>query len=254
MKAWKILKYFLAILLSCSIAFLTVYLDRRFMYGHQISELTQQVQELEEQLKPRMEKEQQIKDMTATLQIAYKITKWEAKYYSYIFYDFAEWYDIPWELYPALIRYESNFLTGETSKKKARGIAQVIDTTARIWIRKLDMPSQRRRKGLIWNEILNMTMGFAYLSETIRDSGDVKAGIKVYVGGYDYPRRPSSRSVKEDDDYKYVGDYKTTVFGEFTKLGFLYQGVKARRLEGKLDVHDYWPVLPLKIKEPKKPK
>ena len=72
-----------------------------------------------------IEREKRIERMQKALIISYGLSKYESKYYSYIFDDFSSKYKIPWEAYAALIRIESNYRTDLQSKDGASGIAQI---------------------------------------------------------------------------------------------------------------------------------
>jgi soluble lytic murein transglycosylase-like protein len=125
-------------------------------------------------------KDKKIECMTKTLMILYGISKWEARYYSIIFFDFSENYKIPWEIYPAIIRIESNFRTNLTSDKKAKGLMQVLESTASEECKLLGIKYVNDRT--LWNDICNIVIGCNYLSRMIKENG-IEDGIKAYLGG-----------------------------------------------------------------------
>ena len=177
------------------------------------------------------EKEKQIRldNMSRSLIIAFSISKWEAKYYSIIFDDFSQAYDIPWEIYACVFRIESNFLTTLISKSGAKGIGQLLESTAKELCERLDI--QYVNSQTLWNDLLNMILSCYYLSEGVCDSAykdssiDCKLihGVRRYLGGPSY-----HINVKKNKQINnYVMDYKTTVWKEYNKLKFIYKGVVA---------------------------
>lgn len=177
-------------------------------------ERTLQVQRLEREIKeeyrPLVEKEERIKMMEKTLMIHYKLSWYEAHYYSIIFDDFSQKYGIPWQVYPAMIRVESNFDPTCRSTKGATGITQLMSATAESVAEKLDIPYE---KSTLWNDLINMVIGLTYLSEGIQELG-LEDGIKRYIGGPGF-----------DKGRKDIGKYRTTVRWEFERLKYIHQGV-----------------------------
>lgn len=161
-------------------------------------------------------KEEQIKRMTEALMIHYNHLSWyEAHYYSIIYYDFSKKYDIPWEIYPAVIRIESNFNPTIKSSKNAKGIAQVIESTGKEVAEKLNINYKTNRT--LWNDLLNIIIGFTYLSEGAQELG-LEDGLKRYNGGPGFKKSS-----------KLVGTYKTTVWQEYIRLKYIYKGVLSEK-------------------------
>jgi len=165
--------------------------------------------------------------MAKTLVVAYNISTYEARYYSTVFYEFSDKYDVPWEIYPALIRIESNFKPGLRSSKGAKGLMQILEGTGRDVARKIGVnfiPEET-----LWNETLNLVIGMTYLTDAIKrdttesDSSALAHGIKTYLGGPDYVKALKEAS---GENAKYIGVYKSTVWDEYTKLRYIYKGVQ----------------------------
>jgi soluble lytic murein transglycosylase len=182
-----------------------------------------------------LENSRKLKAMQQSLVIAYGITKWEARYYSYIFYDFSKHYGLPWEIYPAMIRVESNFRTTLKSDKDAKGISQVLESTAAEVAQKIGINYVNGETP--WNDLLNLVIGVTYLSDQIStgngsDDEKIKHGIKCYLGGPDYLRK----SVSNQNTNTYLANYSTTVWQEYVKLSYIYKGVYAdAKSKSKLD-------------------
>lgn len=153
--------------------------------------------------------------MQKTLLTTYysSLSKYEAKYYSYIFRDFAKKYKTDWCIYPAKICIESNFNPGLISKRGARGICQLMEGTAKEQAGKLGI---KYVKGITeWRLLDNIIMGCNYLSEGIRDSG-LDYGLRRYNSGH--------RNMSKE-----VTDYVDTVMIEYKKVGYVYNSIKEER-------------------------
>jgi len=157
-----------------------------------------------------LERDNRIRFMEKTLIIHYKLSWYEAHYYSIIFDDFSCKYNIPWQIYPAMIRVESNFNSTVKSDKGAKGLTQVMESTAKEIAGKLNIPYDIRT---LWNEILNLAIGLTYLSEGIKELG-LEDGINRYIGG------PGFNKGRKD-----IGDYRTTIRWEYDRLTYIHQGV-----------------------------
>jgi soluble lytic murein transglycosylase-like protein len=139
-----------------------------------------------------------------------------------MFDEFSKKFNIPWEVYPALIRIETNFNPTLMSKAGAKGISQVMVATAKEECSKLNI---QFTDATLWNEILNLTIGLSYFSEGYKECvGDLDQqralvhAIKRYCGGPGY-------SKGTDSSKAYVGEYKTTVWEEYTRLSYVFKGV-----------------------------
>lgn len=166
-------------------------------------------------------------NMQKTLEVIYNLTPFEARYYSIICNDFSEKYKLPWEVYPALIRIESNFNSGIMSKEHAKGMTQVLETTGRVQAGKLGIPYN---DGTLWNCVLNMVIGFDYFSEGYVEKKDslskeeaLKHAMKRYCGGPGYANSNPDAKI-------YVKEYKTTLWDEYLKVSYVYKGIMYERL------------------------
>lgn len=159
-----------------------------------------------------------INHMTKTLMVAYSLSKWEAHYYSVIYYDFSKHDNIPWEIYPAVTRIESNFKCNVGSSKGAKGMMQLLEGTGKGVAESLGIeyvPNQT-----LWNTVLNLALGCEYLSENIQEKG-LEGGVKCYLGGPDY-----LKSIKTNKNAnQYIGEYKTTVWKEYKGLCYIFRGI-----------------------------
>lgn len=174
------------------------------------------------------EKEGRIKHMERTLMVHYKISWYEAHYYSIIFDDYVQKYDslfkahnIDWQIFPAIIRIESNFNPTAVSKKMAKGIMQLLDETAEEMIEKINTEDQGKgrhpikyTKKVLFNDVLNMIFGIEYLCKMIAETQDFEAGIQAYLGGPGF-----------DKGRKDIGRYRTTVRWEYDRLKYIHKGV-----------------------------
>ena len=167
-------------------------------------------------------KEFRLNSMQKTVEVLYDITPYEAKYYSIIFDDFSQKYNLPWEAYPALIRIESNFNPGIMSKSRAKGLTQVMEVTGKTQAEKLGIPYNDYT---LWNSILNMIIGFNFFSEGYAEKIDsvsqdeaLKHAMKRYCGGPGY--------MKSNPDARlYVKEYKMTLWDEYLRVSYVYKGL-----------------------------
>ena len=168
------------------------------------------------------EQEKRLACIQKTLEVSYPISVYEARYYSVIFDDFSKQYNIPWEIYPAIIRIESNFKPDLASKTGAKGLTQVLEGTGKLMATKLGIRYETNRT--LWNEFLNVAIGFNYFSQGVLEKDSLKAGLKHairrYLGGPNY-------SILNQTSQVYVGEYQTTIEKEFIKLQYVYAGVVA---------------------------
>ena len=154
------------------------------------------------------------------------LSKYEVHYYAIIFRDFAEQYEIPWTVLAALVRVESNFDPSLKSPVGAKGMTQVMDNTGRKVAESLEI---KYGKSTLWNDLLNMVIGFTYFCEQYKsarasgESGDValKHAIGVYIGGNNYANK------KRLADQIYVKEYNTSVYQEYKTLSWMYRGVSS---------------------------
>jgi hypothetical protein len=159
-----------------------------------------------------------IQCMTKTLILAYNLSKWEAYYYSIMFNDFSISYGIPWEIYPSIIRIESNFNPTALSPKSCKGVMQLKEATAKEVAKKIDMSFKENTT--LWSEVSNIVIGCSYLSTHIKNKG-LHGGVKSYLGGPDY-----LKTIKVNEEAKkYITEYKASVWIEFIQLSYIFRGI-----------------------------
>ena len=164
------------------------------------------------------ERDRRLENMQKAILVSYNLTTYEARYYSFIFDDFSRKYNIPWEVFPALIKIESNFNPGVLSKEHAKGLTQVLEATGRIQANKMGIPFT---EGTLWNSVLNIVIGFDYFSEgyaekvkgTTQDSA-LKHAMRRYVGG------PGYISVNSE-----IKEYKISLWDEYQRVSYVYKGI-----------------------------
>jgi len=168
------------------------------------------------------EKEIRLENMQQTILVCYNLSQYEARYYSFIFDDFSQKYNIPWEAFPALVRIESNFNSGVMSAKRAKGMTQVIEATGKSQAQKLGIPFN---DGTLWNCVLNMVIGFDFFSEgytekieTMHGDSALKHAMNRYCGGPGY-------ATINPDARLYVKEYKNTVWDEYQRVKYVYKGI-----------------------------
>lgn len=158
------------------------------------------------------------KCIAKTIVLAYGISQWEAFHYAIIFDQYSVYYHIPWEVYVALIRVETNFNPTLTSPAGCRGLMQVKESTGEDIAKKLDI--RWKEKKTLFNEFCNLAIGSFYLSENIRKKKSINKGLKCYLGGPDY-----LKSIKENaETFTYVKEYKTRVSKEYEQLSYMFRG------------------------------
>jgi hypothetical protein len=176
----------------------------------------------------RYEKEElKLVNMQRTVETIYNLTPYEARYYSIIFKDFSEKYNLPWEAFPALVRIESNFNSGVMSKERAKGMTQVLEETGKNQAGKLGIPFN---DNTLWNCVLNMVIGFDFFcegyAEKIKSTPQeqaLKHAMQRYCGG------PGYANINPDAKI-YVREYKSTLWDEYKRVSYVYKGVQFDRM------------------------
>jgi len=159
------------------------------------------------------------KCIAKTIVLAYGLSDWEAFHYAILFDQWSVYYQIPWEVYIALIRVETNFDPTLTSKAGCRGLMQIKESTAEEIAKKLNIDYKEKRT--LFNEFCNIAIGSFYLSENILKKKSINHGVKCYLGGPDY-----LKSIKNNTEtFKYVKEYKTMVSKEYEQLSYMFRGI-----------------------------
>jgi len=186
---------------------------------------------LKEQVAKTQELQKRSEDVARTLSMVYDhLTPWEAKYYTVIFLDFSDKYNIPWEAYAALVRYESNFNPTLKSDSGAVGMVQILESTGKKVA--LDLGIRWKNDETLWNDLFNMVIGLTYFSESFTDAVEegqtrseaLQHAMRHYVSGIGDPSK--IKKLKKEAQV-YVKEYKTSVWKECKKLMMFYKGVQA---------------------------
>lgn len=164
-------------------------------------------------------KNERVRCMTTALGIAYGISKWEGHYYSVIFDDFSTRYGIPWEIYAAVVRIESNYNPTLVSPKGAKGMMQILEPTAESVASQLKINYIKTQT--LWNDVINMILGCTYLSDNIKSSG-LEDGVKCYLGG---PSCLVPIKNPDPEKHQYISEYKSSVWKEYKELVYIFRGV-----------------------------
>lgn len=215
-----------AFIFSACLVFLLVLISSIVVYTRTMSSLLSHSRELNSELIKKLNNyngaANRLENMHKALLVSYNITSYEARYYSFIFDDFSQKYGIPWEVYPALVRIESNFNPGVMSRERAKGLTQVLESTGKSQAEKLNIPYN---DGTLWNSILNMVIGFDYFSEgyaekikDIPQDSALKHAMRRYCGGPGYARVNDSARI-------YVKEYRSTLWDEYLRVSYIYKGV-----------------------------
>jgi soluble lytic murein transglycosylase-like protein len=191
-----------------------------YYYYFQIDIKNKTVADLNNKNKQINLKEKRLEGMTYTLISTYGISKWEAHYYSIIFDDFSQNYKIPWEIYPSIVRIESNFKSSLISPKGAKGMMQLLEGTGKESAEEIGLIYTD--KETLWNSLDNLILGCYYLSKNIKSLG-LEGGVKSYLGGPGYEKSVAA----SDKVSKYIGEYKTTVWKEYKLLLYSFRGITA---------------------------
>lgn len=184
----------------------------------EIKELKQELAQEKERNRAYFLRRERRKCIAKTIILAYGISEWEAFHYAIIFDQYSVYYQIPWEVYVALIRVETNFNPTLTSKAGCRGLMQIKESTGEGIAKKLKI--NWNEKKTLFNEFCNIAIGSYYLSENVWKKKDIHHGIKCYLGGPDY-----LRSIRDNaKTFTYVKEYKTRVSKEYEQLSYMFRG------------------------------
>jgi len=174
------------------------------------------------------------RDIERTLLVSYEfLSRYEAHYYGGIFDDFSKTYGIPWEVYAALVRIESNYDPSQKSDKGAIGMTQVLESTGRVTARAMKLKFKEDKT--LWNDLLNMMIGFTYFSDGFKTKMNegatreeaIKHAIKRYLGGSGYQKKISSSTERGKETRIYITEYNNTVWQEYRRLQYVFKGICA---------------------------
>ncbi len=149
-------------------------------------------------------------------------------------------------LVAALIAQESTFVADVKSAANAHGLMQLLPSTARQYARKLKLPYSAR---LLTNPEANIRMGTAYLSDKIREFGDLHLVLASYNAGERAVRRWQAEKPRVDTDefvddipYPETQHYVKKILGTAEDYRRLY--ADASRTSGTIDVPPSAPPAP----------
>ena len=192
------------------------------------SDLKKQLEQEKEKLSNYQIQDKCLESMTKTLMISYNLSRWEAHYYSIIFNDFSKNFNIPWEIYPAITRIESNFISNIGSDKGAKGMMQILESTGESIANEYDIDYVVNQT--LWNSVTNLVLGCGYLSKNIKEKG-LEGGVKCYLGGPCYLKTIKVRK----GTGQYIGEYKSSVWKEYRQLSCIFKGIVS---ESDKDLYD----------------
>jgi len=174
------------------------------------------------------------RDIEQTLLVSYEfLSKYEAHYYGGIFDDFSKTYGLPWEIYAALVRIESNYDPSQKSDKGAIGMTQVLESTGKFTAKAMKIGFKEDKT--LWNDLLNMMIGFTYFSDGYKTKLNegatreeaIRHAVKRYLGGSDYQKKISSPTDRGKETRIYVTEYNNTVWQEYRRLQYVFKGICA---------------------------
>jgi soluble lytic murein transglycosylase len=130
----------------------------------------------------------------------------------------------------ALVAQESTFVPDVRSSANAVGLMQLMPSTARTYARKLGLPYSAR---LMTNPEANIRMGTAYLSDKIREFGDLHLALASYNAGERAVRRwlterpglPTDQFI-DDIPYPETQNYVKRILGTAQDYRRLYGDAK----------------------------
>ncbi len=229
MKKWW-LGYIVLIITIGALVYWNIYKDKKIMA------LESHIAQEKEKNKNYSLHDDCINSMAKTLMVAYNLSKWEAHYYAIIFDDFSKFFNTPWEIYPAVVRIESNFKCNVGSPKGAKGMMQLLEATGKGVADEYGIeyiPNQT-----LWNTTINLILGCGYLSKNIKEKG-LEGGVKSYLGGPDYLKAVKSNKIAS----QYIGEYKSTVWKEYRELTCIFKGIVNSSIYN--EIHPFQDSIPL---------
>jgi len=155
------------------------------------------------------------------------ITSIEIKFYAPIFVEMGEKFGVNWQIFPAIKYRESGWRgCGIFSDSGALGPMQILDGTGRQQAERLGI---RFRKGItLRNDVLNTTLGCAYVSEAVRLMIRKKSKEPYYEAAQYYTSGPRYKTnlTKGPLTKKKILDFSKGVFDDYSLLIYLYDEVK----------------------------
>lgn len=177
------------------------------------------------------------RDIERTLSVSYEfLSKYEVRSYADMFCHFSDETGIPWEMFAAIVRIESNFDPTQKSDKGAIGMTQVLESTGKATANRMGV---RFKDGTtLWNDVINMAIGFTYFAEGYQqhliECSDTVEALHFAICRYLAGTAAASSMVKKSKSSsggmevrQYVSEYNETIWQEYRKLHFTFKGVCA---------------------------
>ena len=157
------------------------------------------------------------------LSVIYPLDYWD------LIQKYARQYQLDPYLVTALVAQESTFVRDIRSSANAYGLMQLVPTTARAYARKLNL---RYSTTMLTNAESNIKMGTLYLSDKIKEFGDVHLALASYNAGERAVRRwvAERPDVSEQDEfiddipYPETQNYVKKILGTAEDYRRLYRG------------------------------
>jgi soluble lytic murein transglycosylase len=157
------------------------------------------------------------------LSVIYPLDYWD------LIQKYADQYQLDPYLIAALVAQESTFVRDIRSSANAYGLMQLVPTTARAYARKLNL---RYSTTMLTNAESNIKMGTLYLSDKIKEFGDVHLALASYNAGERAVRRwvAERPDVSEQDEfiddipYPETQNYVKKILGTAEDYRRLYRG------------------------------
>ena len=116
-------------------------------------------------------------------------------YWSGIIYDQCDKRHIDWRVVCAKIHCESGFNPKAISDMDAKGMSQLLDSTAVATGKKLGITYV---PGVtLWNDVSCMILGMEYLDQGIKKEKSIENGLKCYYAGKGWRKNKNQRSINE---------------------------------------------------------
>ncbi len=162
----------------------------------------------------------EVDDIRTALCSIYYLNDWEARYYAYMFHHLADTFKVDWQLIAAVVWIESRFDVMAKSEKDAKGVIQMLESTAKIQAKKLGIPY--KKNCTVWNPLVQLPLGVSYLSTALKKGGYENA-IKGYIGG------PGWKKANKENREKH-NVYFSKVSFEHKRITYQFKGVQGERV------------------------
>ena len=157
------------------------------------------------------------------LSVIYPLDYWD------LIQKYARQYQLDPYLIAALVAQESTFVRDIRSSANAYGLMQLVPTTARAYARKLNL---RYSTSMLTNAESNIKMGTLYLSDKIKEFGDVHLALASYNAGERAVRRWVAERPDVSDQDEFIDDipypetqnYVKKILGTAEDYRRLYRG------------------------------